>query len=247
MRYMVVCIVLSLWLGCKDGHESKVRIAAASNLQFVVQDLVRAFEKESGISCDIIMGSSGKLTAQIVEGAPYDLFLSADMKYPLLLYQRGLTIDSPYVYALGQLVLWSVQQRDLSLSILIDPDIQYIALPNPKIAPYGMAAFEVLKGSNLLEEVEHKLVYGESISQTNQFILSKSADLGFTALSVVKAKRMLGLGDWVEIDRELYSLIQQGVVVLGRDRNAIKAKRFRDFLFMPQAQSILKSYGYLAE
>ena len=227
-------------------HAQQVRIAVAANAQFVSQKLKEEFKKETGIDADLTVSSSGKLTAQIEQGAPFDVFLSADMKYPQELSDKGLTTDKPAVYAYGTLVMWSLQKRDLSkgLAAILNPDISKIAVANPKLAPYGEATIAALTKQNLLEKAEPKIVYGESISQVNQYLLSGAADIAFTAKSVVLDTAMSGKGNWVEVSKLLYKPIEQGVVIIKGSANADTGKKFYSFLFTKKAKVIFTKYGY---
>ena len=158
-------------------------VAAAANLQVLMDELVTTFEKESGASVDVVIGSSGGLTAQIENGAPFDVFMSADMSYPQALFKKGLAAEEPKVYVYGLLVFWTSKSLDLSRplgDVLGDPLLKKIAVANPKTAPYGRQAVNVLKSLDIYLRVRPKLVYGENISQANQFILSGAADGGFT-------------------------------------------------------------------
>ncbi|MBS9461668.1 molybdate ABC transporter substrate-binding protein [Flagellimonas sp. 389] len=221
-------------------------IATAANMRYAIEDLVKAFTKETGIQCDLVISSSGTLTAQIKEGAPYDVFISADTKYPNDIFKSGLAKNPPKIYAYGKLVLWTMTENIVpSISILNDDSIDHIAIANPKIAPYGKAAISVLNHYKLLDKIEGKLVYGESISQTNQFILSASAELGFTSLSVVLAPELKEKGTWIELENHLYKPIAQSVVQIAHEKvNANSSKKFYDFLFSKKAKEILKNFGY---
>ena len=238
--------VLILLFSCHTEHKDKLRIAVAANLQFVMQELVQDFSERSDVECEIIVSSSGKLTAQIIEGAPFDLLLSADMKYPRELYNRNFTLFEPEVYAYGNLILWTLHE-DITpdLEMLASEKVTYIALGNPKTAPYGVSAFEVVRSVGMEEKLKKKLVYGESIAQTNQFIISKSVDLGFTSKSVVMSKQMKGKGQWAEIDKKLYSPMAQGMVVLkSRKDFEAKAIQFRDYILSSEGKEILHKFGY---
>lgn len=243
MRNLMWLIPL-LAIACKPISKKSLIVATAANVQFAMDELIQEFEMETRIHCEIILGSSGQLTAQITEGAPYDVFVSANMKYPNELYKNGLASSKPEVYANGVLVLWTLQNiSDLSLERLSSDNVQHIAIANPRTAPYGEAAVDALKKLGLYERVSSKLVFGESVSQTNQFILSGSAELGFTAKSVVLAKEMKDQGVWIEIPDSLYKPIAQGVAVIKRDDNE-NAQRFAKFLLSDRAGQILKNYGY---
>ena len=225
-----------------------LHIAVAANAQFVAVKLKEAFKNETGIDAELIVGPSGKLTAQIEQGAPFNVFLSADMKYPEELYNKGLTTAKPKVYAYGTLVLWTLKNVNLAkgLSILLNNDIQKVVIANPKLAPYGEAAIQVLTMQNLLSQIQQKIVYGESIGQVNQYLLSGAADAAFTAKSVVLDSAVNSNGKWIEVNQNWYNPIAQGVVVIKQSKVAQMnaANRFCQFLFSKKAKEILKNYGY---
>ena len=241
-----ILLLLFFFTNCKTSSINNLHIATASNMQFAMKAIIEAFEAETSIKCEMIVSSSGKLTAQIKEGAPYDIFVSADMKFPNRLYKDGFSIAEPQNYAKGKLVLWSMKEEiQPSIAMLISADINHIALANPKTAPYGKAAMETLDFYKLTHQVQEKLVYGESISQTNQFISLEAAEIGFTAKSVVSAPFMKGKGRWIEIPDSVYSPIEQGVILL---KNAKKeASLFYEFLFSKKGKAILVDYGYEVE
>ncbi len=246
MRIFTSIICLLFLLACSEEKTETLNIATAANVQFAMKELTKEFTRKTGITCNIITGSSGKLTAQIKEGAPYDLFLSANLKYPNEIFKSGLAKTTPKVYANGELVLWSLKLKDtIYLSQINRGDIRHIALANPKIAPYGMAAEEVLKYYQLYSTAKPKLVYGESISQVNQFIYSEAADIGFTSKSVVLSPTMKEKGIWMSIPQESYKPIEQGVVIIKRNKkNEVASEKFYKFLFSKKAQEIFRLYGY---
>jgi len=229
-------------MACQSPKNNNLIIATAANLQHAMLAITEAFTEQTGIKCEVIIGSSGKLTAQIVEGAPFDIFTSADMKYPRVLYKQGLAISTPKIYAFGQLILLTAM-RDIQPDIhrLTGEDIHHIVLANPKIAPYGMAAMQVLDHYQLTDKIEDKLVYGESISQTNQFILSGAAEIGITCKSTVFSPVFLDKGRWQAIDSSFYSPLAQGVVILNKKQNS---QLFYDFLFSEKSRLILNKFGY---
>lgn len=233
-------------LSCAKDEQSKLTIATAANMQFAMKEIVQSFEKETGISCEMVISSSGKLTAQIKEGAPYDIFVSANMKYPNELYKSGFTLKQPDIYAYGKLVMWSIRKDiKLSFEVLEDEHIKHIAMANPKTAPYGFSAKEVLINKGLYQKIEKKLVFGESVSQTNQFITSGVAEVGFTAKSVVMAPKIKEDSNWLEIDSNLYSPIAQGMVILiNRKEQEQNAKEFNFFLLSSKGKEILNNFGY---
>lgn len=164
-------------------------------------------------------------------------------------YKDGLAVTQPKVYAYGVLVLWTMKDLDLSkgLPLLTDAIVQKIAIANPKVAPYGRAAIQALEKAKLNAAVEPKLVYGESITQTTQFVDSGAADIGFIAKSIVIAPEMAGKGKWVEVSKDSYQPIAQAVVVLkhGVETQSENARKFVDFLFTPKARAIFEKYGYV--
>lgn len=244
MKPIVLLFFLLILVTCQDNPNLK--IAASSNMQFAVEDIILAFETKYDINADLIIGSSGKLTAQIEAGAPFDIFLSADSFYPQDMLNKGLVSGPMKRYAYGHLVLWSCQ-KDLnpSLSVLTHPSVKKIAIPNPDLAPYGRAAIQVLNHYKILDSVKSKLVFSESIAQCNQFITSGAADIGFTALSIVSAPKLDGIGQWFKIDPELHAPIDQVMLVLKNSKQKANAKLFYDYIYSEEGQNILKAYGYL--
>ncbi len=249
--YSILILLLSGFLvlsGCKKTKEDEtiVRMAVAANMQYAIKELADQFEKDTGYTCEVILGSSGKLFAQIKEGAPYDLFLSADLTYPEALYDIDLTYEPPKIYAYGTLVLWSYSSTlKPSLEVLQTDSVQHIALANPKTAPYGKAAIEVLNFYGLSTFLQDKLVFGESIGQTNQFITSGAADIGFTSQSVVVSQAMNKKGAWMRINERAYTPMPQGVVLIKRKKPKKQgAQAFYEYLFSVEGKDILQKFGY---
>jgi molybdate transport system substrate-binding protein len=246
LSLLFIVFVAGIINSCNSDSNDKLTIATAANAQFAIEEVAKEFEKVSGITTQIIIGSSGKHTAQIEAGAPYDVFVSADLKFPTKLYELGLTVAEPATYAFGKLVIWTLTDSlSTSINSLPDLDVNHIAMPNPKTAPYGKAAKEALVKFELYDQISHKLVFGESVAQTNQFILSKSAAIGFTAASIVMAPSMKGTGSWQEVEANSYSPIAQGVVVIKQSEQLELANKFYLFLFSPKAESILRAHGYI--
>lgn len=223
-------------------------VAVAANVQYAFDDLHAEFRKETGHDLKPVYNSSGKFTAQIMHGAPFDVFLSADMEYPEKLHNAGFA-TAPKIYAYGALVLWTM--KDLTLdkwqSTLAGPAVGKIAVANPKTAPYGRETMKALAHFKLDKTLKPKLVFGESISQTNQYIHSRAADAGFTAKSVVVSPQMKGQGKWMALPEESYQPIAQGIVVLrhGQQTNPKAAQQFHDFVLSAKSRAILERYGYL--
>jgi len=243
---IILFTTLFISFSCKQHKEPKLTIATAANMQFAMEEISAAFAKESGIKCEIIISSSGKLTAQIKEGAPYDIFISADMKYPLELYNTGFTTSKPAVYAYGKLVLWSmIDSIKPSINLLLQKNIKHIASANPKTAPYGIATEDVLNHYKIFDGIKNKLVYGESVAQTNQFITTKATEIGFTAKSVVLSPIVKGKGNWVAIDESTYTSIKQGIVIIKNSPSSSEKKEiFYNFLFSKKGSAILNKFGY---
>ena len=227
-----------------------INVAVAANVSYAMDPLLEEFAKTNpNTKVKITLGSSGKLTAQIKHGAPFDIFMSANMKYPEALYSDGVATTSPIVYAQGSLALLSASPKDFTKEIFLlkDTSIKRIAIANPKTAPYGIAAFEALKNANILGEVEHKFVYGESISQTLSYTMT-AADIGIIAKSSLYSPKMTHFqkgSHWIEIDSKLYTPINQGIVILKNGSAKGEARAFYEFMLSPKAKQILQDYGYI--
>lgn len=251
------CLLLLFLLSiaaCKQkdaiGQQGTLHVAVAANVQFAMQEIEQLFESETGIPVESIISSSGKLTAQIMEGAPFDIFLSADMKYGNTLYDKKMAIHPPLVYAYGALVAWTVKEdkdlKNLSKLLTDAREIDKIAIANPVNAPYGKQAINFFEKLGILDQVASRLVYGESIAQTNQYIHTGATDIGFTAKSVVLSPEMSGKGRWITLDPMLYEPIAQGVVITrhGEEKQSEASLRFIDFLFSDPVRNIFLKYGY---
>jgi len=232
--------------------QTKITIAVAANMQYTIEALKTEFNKTDKTEIDIVLGASGKLTQQIIQSAPFDIFISADTAFPKKIADTGFAAEQPKVYAQGVLVLWSTKPGIKSVKDLIflrSDSVRHIAIANPKTAPYGAAAEFILKKYNLYDKVSSKLVTGESITQTSQFIATQAADIGFTAKSIVISDEMKNKGKWVELNRNDYPPIKQGAVLLkyGQQNHAAEAKKFYDFLFSEKAKAIYKKFGYIVQ
>jgi len=225
-----------------------ITVAAAANMKYAVTDIAKAFTKESGIDVKIITGASGKLTQQIMSGAPYDAFLSADAEFPAKLAKGGFTTTPSQVYAYGALILWSATGADLSKGVVIvaDPSVKKIAIANPKTAPYGTEAMNAMKFYKVADDAASKIVTAESISQVGSYVTTKAVDVGFMAKSIVLSPEMKNVGKWVEVDPKSYNTIDQAMVGLknAATENQIAAKKFLRFMSSATAQTILKESGY---
>jgi len=244
---MRLTVMMLMIIGLLQG--GTVRIALAANVSYVMPVLKDAFAKHHpDTHIQVTVGGSGKLATQIRNGAPYDLFLSANMAYPQALYEAGMTTDKPAVYAQGALAYLSNTPRDFSkgMHVLLSPTIRTIAVANPKTAPYGKAAFEALKKSKLLTRLRPKLVFGESIAQAVAYA-THAADIGLVAKSALFAPTMQHFiqgKNWVDVDPSLYRPIDQGMILLASSPNKHEAKMVYDFLLSQEARRIFTQFGY---
>ncbi|RXK13442.1 molybdate ABC transporter substrate-binding protein [Halarcobacter mediterraneus] len=228
----------------------KLNIAVAANVSYAIDDLIKKFnEKNPDTKVLVTLGSSGKLTAQIKNGAPYEIFMAANMKYPDTLYAEKIAITEPIVYAQGSLAILSAKQRDYSkgINLVKENTITKIAIANPKTAPYGKASVEAMKNAKIYDDVVTKFVYGESISQTVSYAVT-AADLGFIAKSSLYSDKMKKYKEginWTDVDPKLYTPINQGIVILKNAKDKKEAKAFYDFMLSNEAKKIFKEYGYL--
>jgi len=231
-------------------YASTINIAVAANVSYAIDDLKKEFNKlYPNTNVRITLGSSGKLTAQIKHGAPYDLFMAANMKYPQSLYKDGIAISKPIIYAQGGLAILSNNQRSFKhgIKLLKSKLIKRVAIANPKTAPYGKATVEALKNSNIYDDIKDKIIYGESISQTVSYAIM-AADVGIIAKSSLyssKMKRFVKNVHWIDLDSKLYTPIDQGVVILKNGEKNSEVKAFYDFILSSKAKEIFTKFGYL--
>lgn len=252
IKNFIFLFAVTISIAIKTSAQAKLTVAVAANMQYTMDALKAEFNKTDKTEIDVVLGASGKLTQQIMQSAPFDIFISADTMFPEKLFNAGFAAQKPKVYAQGLLVLWSVKgdvQPKADLNLLLNDDIKHIAIANPKTAPYGAAAEFILKKYNLYDKVASNLVTGESITQASQFIATKSADIGFTAKSVVISNEMKNKGRWVELNRNDYPPIKQAAVLLKQKQknNLAEAKKFYDFLFSAKAKEIFKKFGYIVK
>jgi len=225
-----------------------LRVAAASDLQFAMKELAGRYEEKTGTKMEVTYGSSGNFRAQIANGAPFDVFFSADAQYPQQLVSAGAAdAGSLSIYAHGHLVLWAPAGANLGVAgkgfeALKDARVQKIAIANPEHAPYGRAAVAALQKVGLYDQVKSKLVYGENISQAAQFAQSGSAQIGLIARSLTFAESMKGGEQW-EIPEELYPALEQAAVVVHSSTNKAAAEAFLAFVTGGDGRKILLKYG----
>jgi molybdate transport system substrate-binding protein len=245
---ILMWIVLSVVTGVFAQNSDKITIAAAADLKFAMDEIVTEFKKvnpESNV--EVVYGSSGKANTQILQGAPFDMFFCADIKYPLDLQKKGLCASEVKTYAWGRIVLWSatIDSSKLSMSILTDSSISRIAIANPMHAPYGERAREALMSLGLWDKVEKKLVYGENIAQAAQFIASGNAQAGILALSIAMNPELLKKGHYLIVPDTLHAPLEQGYVITKRAADNKLAGKFADFMEEKLSRTIMKKYGFV--
>ncbi|MDH3973480.1 MAG: molybdate ABC transporter substrate-binding protein [Deltaproteobacteria bacterium] len=247
---LTLSLSLALFISTAEGAEKTLNIAAASNLTYVMPEIVKVFEKtHKGIKTKLSLASSGSIYSQIINGAPYDVFLSADELRPSLLYKEGKTIGKPFTYATGKLVLWTGKKMTLveGLFVLSSPKVKRVAIANPRHAPYGEAAKKTLIDAGLWEVIQSKLIYGENIGQAAHFVSSGSADVGVIAESMLKSPVMASGTSYLLPEGSYDPITQYGVVIKNKRGNRERAQLFRKYLKSDIAQAIFKDYGYGVE
>jgi molybdenum ABC transporter, periplasmic molybdate-binding protein len=247
---ILLVTIIAAWGGV-PSHASadEFAVAAASDLNFAIKELIVEYEKQSGNHVKLSLGSSGNLYAQLQNGAPFDLYLSADIGYPKKLEEAGLTVPgSLYRYAVGRVVLWVPKSSPLEVSkgltVLREQTIRKIAIANPKHAPYGRAAVAAMEHEQVYADVKDRLVLGENISQAAQFIESGACDVGIIALSLALAPTMKNAGAYWQIPAEAHPPLEQGAVILKQSKNQETVRHFLTFMQGPQGQEIMTRYGF---
>lgn len=248
MIRLFIAFILAL-CGVSPASAEEITIAAASDLNFAFKELVAEYEKATGDDVKLSLGSSGNFYAQIQNGAPFDLYFSADIGYPKKLEEAGLTVPgSLYRYAVGRIVIWTGNESKINVAkgfdSLREPSIKKIAIANPKHAPYGRAAVAAMEYAKVYEQVKDKLVMGENISQAAQFIESGACDIGVIALSLAMAPAMKAKGTYWEIPAETHPPLEQGAVILKTSKQQESAKQFLAFMKGTQGQEIMTRYGF---
>jgi molybdate transport system substrate-binding protein len=247
---MLKRIILGSLLFVGSLYAGSINIAVAANVSYAIDELKKEFNKlYPDTDVRVTLGSSGKLTAQIKNGAPYQLFMAANMKYPEALYSDGIAVTRPLVYAQGGLAMLSDSQKDFSkgINLVTDSSIGKIAVANPKTAPYGTAAVQAMKNGGVLEKARTKFVYAESISQTVSYAVT-AADMGFIAKSSLYSPKMSQYKKgihWSEVDPKLYTPINQGIVLLKNGQKNSEVAAFYTFMLSATAKQILNDFGYI--
>lgn len=229
------------------AYADEVQVAVAANFTTPMQQIAADFEKDTGHKAVLSFGATGKFYAQITNGAPFEVFLSADDETPAKLEKELLIAPhSRFTYAIGKLVLWSAKEAyvDGKGEVLKTGDFKHLSLANPKTAPYGAAAIETLNKLGALERIESRFVQGENIAQAHQFVATSNAELGFVALSqVYKDGKITSGSAWI-VPTNLYAPIRQDAVVLAKGKNNRAATALADYLKSDKARAVIKSYGY---
>lgn len=240
-------VVAYLAIGTSASAEN-LTIAAASDLRFALDEVVEIFEADhSGHNINVIYGSSGRMTAQIINGAPYDILFSADISFPQRLQAEGMTATEPAVYAIGRIVLWSSRLDASSMTLqdlAINDNIRRIAIAQPAHAPYGQRAQEAMETAGVWEQIQSKLVFGENIAHAAQMTESGAADIGIIALSLALFPSMLEHG-YTLISDSMHNPLTQGFVVTRRGGENALAMQFAEFMGTNEAHEIMKKYGFV--
>lgn len=237
---------LALMLAINLVSAQKVVVAAAADLRYAMDEVVVAYKKLNPKSdIKVTYGSSGNAYQQIISGAPYDIYFSADIKYTQRLTEQGLTATKPKLYAIGFIVLWS-HEIDVSkgMSSLNNPKLKKLAIANPDHAPYGKRAQECLQHYKLYDKLKEKIILGENIAQTAQFAQTGNAEIGILALSLVLSPAMKNQGKYFLIDSKSYSPLEQAYVIIKKPTINAETFKFARFVASPEARGILKSYGF---
>jgi len=237
-----MCLAGSSWAG-------EITIAAASDLNYAIKEIVAEYEKATATAVKLSLGSSGNFYSQIQNGAPFDLYFSADIGYPKKLEEAGLTLPgSLYRYAVGRIVLWTGYDTQINVAkgfdALREPGVKKIAIANPKHAPYGRAAVAAMEHFKVYEHVKDRLVLGENISQAAQFIESGACDIGIIALSLALAPTMKTKGMYWEVPTDAHPALEQGAVILKSSQHQQSAREFLEFLKGEKGQEIMRRYGF---
>jgi len=253
LRRSLVAACLLLSSICSHGQQTpahELTVAAAADLSSVLRDIGDAFEKQTGVKVRMSFGASGALIQQIHNGAPFDVFFSADMDYPRQLIAVKEADEASLVqYAIGKLVLWVPADSTLDverkgMDTLLDPAVKKISIANPQHAPYGRAAVAALKHAGIYDRVADRFVMGENVSQAAQFVESGNAQAGFVALAHAVAPAMQGKGKYWLVPADYYPPLAQGVIILSASTHKKEAAQFLEFIKRKDIGEILKKYGF---
>jgi len=247
LKYVLGAVLCGVMVSL-SAQAGEVSVAVAANFSAALDQIVRKFESASGHHVLVSSGSTGKLYAQVVNGAPFDVFLAADSERPMRMESENLAVaGSRYTYAIGRLVLWSPTAGfvDGNGQILRQGQFQHLAMANPKAAPYGTAAMETLESMGLLKSLQARLVQGGDIAQTYQFVATGNAELGFVSLAQIKAAEQKYQGSYWLVPQTLHRPISQQAVLLEKGRNNAAARDFLAYLKGKEARAIIENNGYV--
>jgi len=247
MKYLNWIPVLIFGLLTHVAAADEVHVAVASNFAAPMEKIAAEFARDTGNLALVSSGGTGKLYAQIKNGAPFEIFLSADEATPAKLEKEGLSVaGSRFTYAIGKLVLWSPKPGYVGPQgeVLKKGDFRHLAIANPKLAPYGRAAQEVLEKQGVWQPLQSRLVFGENIAQTHQFVSSGNAELGFVALSQIRQDSAEHQGSFWLVPQTLHAPIRQDAILLARGKGKTAAEQLLKYLKSDKATTIIKRYGY---
>ncbi len=249
IRTIVMVVIIAALAAGPVRAAEELTIAAASDLNFAFKDLAAEYEKATGNRVKLTLGSSGNFYAQIQNGAPFDLYFSADIAYPKKLEGAGLTVPgSLYRYAVGRIVIWTSHGSNVDVGrgfdVLRETAVKKIAIANPKHAPYGRAAVSAMEHAGVYGAAKERLILGENISQAAQFVESGACDVGIIALSLALAPTMKSKGAYWEVPADAHPAIEQGAVILKSSKHQGAARQFLEFLKSPSGQEIMTRYGF---
>lgn len=247
LRGSIAVIMVLCGLSSSPVRAGEASVAVASDFAVPMERIAAIFQKESGYTVKVSTGASGKLYAQIKGGAPFDVFLSADEEMPKQLMQDGLAVSgSRFVYAIGRLVLWSLQDGlvDEKGAVLNRGNFNMLAIANPRFSPYGVAAKETLTKLTMWNSIQEKLAKGENVTQTYQLAATEKADLAFIALSQVMREGKVTAGSWWLVPAEMHKPIRQSAVLLSGAKDQAAAKAFLAFLRSEKARAVIRGFGY---
>ena len=247
MKRLWTILVFLTYASTDCMGQGKVLIAAASDLKFALDSVVAVFKRKNQGTVEVTYGSSGKLFEQISNGAPFDIFFSADIEYPRKLKDKSLTITDPYIYGVGRIVLWS-KKYDVGsqgMKALIETGVQKISIANPQHAPYGKRAEETLKFYKMYDAVKGKLVLGENISQAAQFVTTGAAEIGIVAYSLALSPNMIKEnGKYYLIPENAHQRLEQAVVITKHGKGNDFAQTFLSFVKSDEAKRVLAHFGF---
>ena len=240
-------VVTFCWM-MPSAQAASLTIAAAADLKFALAEVVENFRvQHPADKVEVIYGSSGKFFTQLVNGAPFDLYFSADIAYPQKLASQGLTAGAAHPYAIGRIVLWGIgsEWAHLGLQDLPRSKVAKFAIANPQHAPYGLRAQQALQHAGVWEAMQPRLVLGENVAQSAQFVDSGAADAGVVALSLVLSPAMQGKGNWTLIPADWHEPLEQGYVILARARDNPLARDFAGYMASEPARAVMRRYGFV--